>query len=187
VGRKSLTQSTRISADAQCDGRPAIYRWRPLLNVVDQIAKIFGPGKLPLGQGPPKVYIVFQPVGDSETSCKVWLTSVKRRRSNEGKTRNPLKFAGVGCPKVANRSRPLVRQSSPYYEDMWRRYCRLKLFPIVDPCLSCEDIARQSCVMGRMWRIFASCIFSTFQTCISKFTLRPHHVWKYGRHAICDH
>jgi len=20
----------------------------------------------------------------------------------------------------------------------------------------------------------------------SKFTLRPHHVWKYGRHPICD-
>ena len=21
---------------------------------------------------------------------------------------------------------------------------------------------------------------------ISKFALRPHHVWKYGRHPICD-
>jgi len=21
----------------------------------------------------------------------------------------------------------------------------------------------------------------------SKFALRPHHVWKYGRHPICDH
>jgi len=20
----------------------------------------------------------------------------------------------------------------------------------------------------------------------SKFALRPHHVWKYGRHAVCD-
>ena len=28
-----------------------------------------------------------------------------------------------GCPKLANRSQPLVRRSSPYYEDMWRR-CR---------------------------------------------------------------
>jgi len=27
-------------ADAQRDGRPAEYRWRPLLNAVDQIAKI---------------------------------------------------------------------------------------------------------------------------------------------------
>jgi len=29
-----------------------------------------------------------------------------------------------------------------------------KLFPIVDKCLSCEDIARQNCVMVPKWRIF---------------------------------
>jgi len=28
-----------------------------------------------------------------------------------------------GCPKWSNRSQPLVGRSSPYYEDMWRRYC----------------------------------------------------------------
>ena len=34
--------------------------------------------------------------GDGQTPCKVWLISVDRRRcSNEAKTRNPLKFAGV--------------------------------------------------------------------------------------------
>jgi len=37
-------------------------------------------------------------------------------------------------------------------------------FPIVDLCLSCDDIARQNCAMVRRWRIFgdffASCIFS---------------------------
>ena len=33
---------------------------------------------------------------DGQTLCKVWLTSVERRRcSNEVKTRNSLKFAGV--------------------------------------------------------------------------------------------
>jgi len=53
-----------------------------------------------------------------------------------------------GCPKLANRSQPLVGGSSPYYEDMWRTYrCLTSFFPIVDTCLSCEDIARQSCVM----------------------------------------
>jgi len=39
-----------------------------------------------------------------------------------------------------------------------------KFFPIVDICLSCEDIARQSCGMVRRWRLFgdfsACCIFS---------------------------
>jgi len=43
--------------------------------------------------------------------------------SNAAKMRNPFKFAGV--PKLANRSQPLVGRSSPYYEDMWRRYCCL--------------------------------------------------------------
>jgi len=37
------------------------------------------------------------------------------------KTQNPLKFAGV--PQTANHFQPLVGQSSPYCEDMWRRYC----------------------------------------------------------------
>jgi len=34
------------------------------------------------------------------------------------------------------------------------------LFPIVDTCLSCEDIARQCCAMVRKWRFFAYCISS---------------------------
>jgi len=33
-----------------------------------------------------------------------------------------------GCPKLANRSQPLVGRSSPYYEDMWRRYRCLTSF-----------------------------------------------------------
>ena len=66
-----------------------------------------------------------------------------------------------GCPKLANRSQPLVGRSSPYYQDMWRRYCYLtSFFPIVDTCLSSEDIARQSCAMVPKWRFFVSCIFS---------------------------
>jgi len=79
------------------------------------------------------------------------------------------------APKLPDRSQPLLGRSSPYYQDTWRRYCCLKvLFPIVDACLSCEDIARQSCTMVRRWRLFGDfCILhfqraacSTFQTCI---------------------
>ena len=55
--------------------------------------------------------------GDGQTSCKVWLASTERRCcSNEAKTRNPLKFSG--CPKLANRSQPLVSRNSPYCEDI---------------------------------------------------------------------
>ena len=80
-----------------------------------------------------------------------------------------------GCPKLVNRSQPLVGRSTPYYQDMWRRHCSLTIFfPIVDKCLSCEDIAWKSCAKVPRWRFFgdfcvlyyqrASC--STFQTCI---------------------
>jgi len=70
-----------------------------------------------------------------------------------------------GCLKLVNRSQPLVGQSSPYCADMWRTYCCLtSFFPIVDTCLSCEDIARQICVMVPRWRFlatfFASYVFS---------------------------
>jgi len=70
-----------------------------------------------------------------------------------------------GCPKLPNRSQPLVSQRSPYYDDMWRTYWRLTSFsPIVDTCLSSEDTAQQSCAMVPRWRFFlaffASCIFS---------------------------
>jgi len=70
----------------------------------------------------------------------------------------------LGCPKQPNRSQPLVGRHSPYRDDIWRRYCCLKLFfLIVDTCLICEDIARQSCAMVldcHLWRFFVSCIFS---------------------------
>ena len=33
-----------------------------------------------------------------------------------------------GCPKLTKRSQPLVGRSSPYYGDMWRRYCCLTRF-----------------------------------------------------------
>jgi len=68
-----------------------------------------------------------------------------------------------GCPKLVNRSQPLVGRSSPYCEDMWRRYCCLtSLFPIVDTCLSCKDIARQSCAMVPRWRFLATFLHPVF-------------------------
>jgi len=101
----------------------------------------------------------------------------------------------LGCPKHANGSQPLVGRSSPHYEDTWRRYCCLTIFfPIVDTCLSCEDRARQSCVMVRRWRIFGDFLRPVFSASrvqhVSdlhpRFALGQHHMWKYGRHTTCD-
>ena len=68
-----------------------------------------------------------------------------------------------------------------------------EFFPIVDTCLSCEDIARQSCAMVPRWRFLATFLRPVFSASrvqqVSdlhlKFALRSHHVWKYGRHPIC--
>jgi len=102
------------------------------------------------------------------------------------KTRNPLKFAGV--PQT---NETISAASGPKFIilwGMWRRYCCLIFFPIVDTCLSYEDIARQSCTMVPRWRLLASFLRPVFSASrvqhisdlYSKFALGPHHVWKYG-------
>jgi len=60
-----------------------------------------------------------------------------------------------GCTKLTKRSQPLVGRSSPYCGDISRRYgCLTSFFPIVDTCLSSEDIAQQSCGIVPRWRLF---------------------------------
>jgi len=91
-----------------------------------------------------------------------------------------------GCPKLVNRSQPLVGRSSPYYQDMWRRYCCLTVFATVNRCLSCEDIAGQSCAMVPRCRFFGDVYVLYFINGVqhisdmhSKFAVRSHRVWKY--------
>jgi len=120
---------TRMWANAQRDGRPAEYRWRPLF-----IAAKFG----------------------SRPLLECHAVTLPRRE-----TRWNLQ----GCPKLPNRYQPLVGQSSPYYEEMWRGYCCLtSFFPIVDTSLSWEDIARHICAIVPRWRFFGSCISSEPRT-----------------------
>jgi len=126
---------TRMWANAECDCRPAEYRWCPVFNAA------------------------------------VWLTPTTRVPcSNTAETRNPLKL-----PQVPQTNETISAASGPKFTILWgtcRSYCCLtSFFPIVDTCLSCEDIARQSCGMMPRWRFFwalhlqqAACI--TFQTYI---------------------
>jgi len=144
-------------ANAQRDGRPVEYRWRPLFN-----AAKFG------------------------SRC-TWLHC-----SNAAKTRKPLKFAGV--PQTG---KPISAVSGPKFAIFWRLVDEVLLlnnfFPIVDTCLSCKDIARQSCAMVPRLRFLATFLRPVFSASrvqqVSdlhlKFALRPHHVCKYGRHPIC--
>ena len=98
------------------------------------------------------------------------------------------------CPQTTG---PISAASGPKFTILWGLVKEIlllnKFFPIVDACLSCEDIAQQSCAMVRRWRFFASFLHSVFpeshvqhiSDLHSKFALGPRHVWKYGRHPIC--
>ena len=139
---------SRMWANAQRDGRPAEYRWRPLFNDAK-----FGWRRL--------------------LECRVVTLPRLETRWNL-----------QGCPKLANKSQPLVDWSSSYYQDMWRRYCCLTIFPIVGTCFCCEDTARQSCAMAPSLRICGDFLDPAFPASRvqhisdlhSKFALGPHHV-----------
>ena len=64
-----------------------------------------------------------------------------------------------------------------------------KFFPIVDTCISCEDTAQvvRWCQNGDFLHpVFSTSRVQHISDMHSKFALRPHHVWKYGKHPISD-
>jgi len=96
-----------------------------------------------------------------------------------------------GCPKLANRSQPLVGRSSPYYENMEEVSVFNKLFFRLSIHASAAKIQSEKVVRWcQNGDFFASCISASRVQHISdmhsKFALRPHHVWKYGRDPISD-
>jgi len=143
-------------ANAQRDGRPAEYRWRPLFN-----AAKFG-----------------------------WCPLLECRAVTLPRSKSCWNLQG--CTKLANRSQPLVRRSSPYYEDMWRRYrCltsfffRLSIHTLAAK-LQPDKVVRW-CQNGNFLRpVFSASSVQHIPDMHSKFALRPHHLWKYGRHPISD-
>jgi len=142
----------RMWANAQRDGRPAEYRWRPLFNA----AKF---SWCPL------------------LECRA--VTLPRCESH---------WNLQGCPKLANRSLPLVGRSS-YYENMWRRYrCLTSFFLLLIHASAAKiqpDKVVRSCHMATFLRpVFAASRVPHISDMHSKFALGPHHVWKYGRHSI---
>jgi len=153
---ESKLLTTRMWANAQRDGRPAEYRWHPLFNAAK---------------------FSWHPLLEC---CAVMLP-----RCESG-------WNLQGCPKLANRSQPLVGRSSPYYEDMWRRYrCLTSFFFRLSIHASAAkiqpDIVVRWCQNGDFLRpVFSASCVQHISDVHSKFALRPHHVWKYGRHPISD-
>jgi len=134
---------------------------------------------------PCRIYVV-----PSVQRRKVWLTPTSRVLcSNAAKTRNLLKFAGVPQTRqqISAVSRPKFTILSEHVEEvlLFNNFC-----PIVNTCLSSEDIARQRCEMVPKWPflrpVFPASRVQHISDMHSKFALRPRHVWKYGRHPISD-
>ena len=123
----------------------------------------FAPGKIPSGgKSPGKcIYSVPLPAQEMVKHCAKFSWPPVSDVAAVMKPTCETHWNLLACPKLANRSKPLVGGSLPYCGDMWKTYCYLtSFFPIVHTCLSCEDTARQSCAMVPKWRIFASCISS---------------------------
>jgi len=98
----------------------------------------------------------------------VWLTPTCRAVTLHAKMRNPLKSAGVPQTRqqISAVSRPKFTILSGHVEEV---LVFNNFFPIVDTCLSSEDIARQSCAMVPKWRFFASCISSELRARAAHF------------------
>jgi len=143
---------TRMWANAQRDGRPAEYRWRPLLNA----AKFCSCSVL-------KCRAVMLPIGECKTwrtqsefcTCKILLRSKKciyslpaqvtpKHRatfdslplSDVIAVTKPLRESRwnlLGCCKPANGSQLLVGRSLPYCEDMYdfvKSLCQIQKYDI---------------------------------------------------------
>jgi len=160
VGTFFVTQC-RMWANAQHDGRPAEYRWRPLLNAAVWLtpttrvpcsnAANIGERKTwtqsefctwqnsIMGQEPQKnVYIVYQPRRWPNIMQFGWLPLSDIAAVT--KPRRETHWNLLGCPKLTKRSQPLVGRSSLHCEVMWGRYYCLTSFFRLSICASVAKI-----------------------------------------------
>jgi len=75
----------------------------------------------------------------------------------------PASKVKVGVPQSTG---SISAASGPKFTILWEHVEEILLlkifFPIVDTCLSCEDIARQSCGMVPRWRLFGDFLCAVF-------------------------
>jgi len=122
-------------------------------------------------------------------NAAVWLTlTTSVPCINAAKTRNPLKFTGV----------PQTRQqistvSWPKFTILWGHVEEVSMFNKFFFRLSIHALAAKIqpdkvvrwCQNGNFLRpVFVASRMLHISDLHSKFALRPHHVWKYGRHPI---
>ena len=77
--------------------------------------------------------------------------------------RRETRWYYLGCPKLTKRAQPLlVRKFTILWGHVEEILLLSKFFPIVDTCLSCEDIARQSCGIVPRWRFLATLLWPPY-------------------------
>jgi len=71
---------------------------------------------------------------------------------------------------------------------LFNNFFRLSILPSLgrySPTKSCDGA--QMAIFGDYLRpVFSASRVQHVSDLHAKFALRPHHVWKYGRHPICD-
>jgi len=121
---------------------------------------------------------------------KVWLTPTTRVPcSNAAKTRNPLKFAGVPQTRqqISAVSGPKFIILSGYVEEvlLLTGFFRLLMHALVAE-IQPDKVVRWYRQVDFLRPVFSASRVQHVADLHSKFALRPHHVWKYGRHPISD-
>ena len=115
--------------------------------------------------------------------------------SNAAKTRNPLKFAGV--PQTTG---SVSAASGPKFTILWghvedilllnKFFSDCRYVPQLrrySPTKLCDGAKMAMAIFGDFLRpVFSASRVQQVSDLHSKFALRPHHVWKYGRHPISD-
>jgi len=113
--------------------------------------------------------------------------------SNAAKTRNQLKFAGVPqtTGSISAASGPKFTILGGQVEDILllsksfsdcRYVPQLRRYSPTNLC----DGAQMAIFSDTLRPVFSASRVQHVSDMHLKFALRPHHVWKYGRHPICD-
>ena len=140
----------------------------------------------------PNVMAALSNIGSALCSTPQSLADA-RYYSNAAKTRNPLKFAGARVPRTRQQisavSRPKFTISAGHVEDvlLFNKLFRLSIHASVPiPKIWPDKVVRRSQNGDFLRSVFPASRVHHISDKHSKFALRPHHVWKYGRHPISD-
>jgi len=131
-------------------------------------------------------------VAPSVQRRKVWQTfTTKVQCSAVTLRRRETRWNFQGCPKLANRSQPLVGRKftilAGHVEEVlpFNKFFRLSIYALV-PKIWADKVVRRRQNGDFLRPVYPASRVQHISDLHSKFALGPHHVWKYGTHPTCD-